>query len=472
MKDSKLIQQLQLLNALEFKRFSLFLKSPYFTRSKDVVIFFNFIRKLYPTFDEKKINKQYVFKKLFPKEAYSDIKLRNLQSKLSKIVESYLIQISYEQDAFNRKKKLTQIYGTRNLYSEFERNSIQLTNDLDNQVYRDATYYYNRYQLDQAYYLHINTSKKLANVNYLKSSLHNLQNFYAIEELRLGIDLKNRERIFAESHNFSPNPTLQISENNYLYILLEKCWQLLEENSDSSFYDLKDTFLKYMHQLPLTEGMNIFPVLINYAIQQLGNKDIFYRKEIFDLYKIGLTERLLFANNELSEITFFNIVTVSSNLKEFTFAHQFIQDYEQFLNPTHRMDTKTLSIGILLFNEERFIEVVDALSYFNFSHILNTLIAKSLLARTYYHLFLENPSYIKVLYAHCEAFSRFLGRTTSVSVYKKTSYKNFLFFLKKIIHQKNLMTTDKLTKKKLTLDLESYVTIVAKEWFRKTIQRL
>jgi len=472
MKDSKLIQQLKILNEVELKRFYLFLRSPYFTKSKDVVKLFEFVRKFHPNFKDKLLEKARIFKKLFPKEPYSDIKLRNLQAKLSKIVESYLIQISYEQDEFEKKKRLTQIYDARNYYAEFERNSIQLLNSLDHQTYQDTAAYYDRYQIAQAYYLNINTSKKTSNVSLLKSALQNLQNFYAIEELRLGIDLKNRERIFSEAHGFQPNPNVQISEDNLLYSLLDKSWKLLENNDDVSFFDFKNTFLKNIPQIPLKEGMNIFPVLINYAIQQLGKREEKFGEQIFDLYKIGLANRLLFANGELSEETFFNIVTISSSLKEFSYAHQFIQHYEQFLNPIIRIDTRTLSLGILLFKEDNFVGTIDALLHFKFSHILNTLIAKSLLSRTYYHLYDEDPSYFEVLCAHCDTFSRFLGRTNSISEQKKIGYKNFLSLLRRVIHHKNAMVKDNSIRNRLINELDSFVTVVAKGWFRKIINEL
>lgn len=457
----------------EIKRFNLFLKSPYFTKSEDVVKLFVYLRKFHPIFDHQALTKEHTFKKIFPKETFSDIKMRNLQSKLSKIVESYLIQISFEQDEFEKKKKLTQIYGARNYYAEFERNSIQLIGTLEDYDYKNAATYYDRYQLNQSYYLHINTSKKATNVNFLKSSLKSLQDFYAIEELRLGIDLKNRERIFSESHDFIPNPFIKISEDNLHYTLLKNGWKLVTENDDASFFDLKNVFLKNVQLIPADEGMNIIPLLINYAIRQMGTREEKFGVEIFDLYKIGLAHRLLFANKELSEKTFFNIVMISSSLKQFSFAHQFIQDYEQFLNPTHRMDTRTLATGILFFKEEKFIETIGAIAHFNFSNILTTLIAKSLLIRTYYQLYDKDISYFEALVAYCDAFSRFLSRTNSIGDHKKLGYKNFLSLIRKIINQKNLMSaTDKSTKERLMFELDGYLTIVAKGWFIEVIQKL
>lgn len=472
MNRSKLIEQLKLLSETEMKRFYLFLQGPYFTKSDNVIKLYNFVKEFYPTFEHKSLKKEHIFRKLFPKENYSDIKLRNLQSKLCKIVESYLIQISYEEDAFQKKKKLTQIYETRNYYSEFERNSNQLIKTLQAKNYQDAISYHDRYQLLQAYYLNPNTPKKRDNVNLLINALQNLQNFYAIEELRLGMDLKNRERIFSESYDFRPTPNILISEDNLLYNLLEKSWNLLNNNDDTSYFDLKSIFLNNISHIPPREVMNIFPVLTNYAIQQIGiNQEKFFN-EIFDLYEIGLDKKLLFINGELSEGTFFNIVTVCANLKKIKFGHQFIQEHEQFLNLKHRASIKALAKGVLFFHEEKYTVAIDALTKFKFSDLLKTLVAKSFLLLTYFQLYEKDPTYYDILQSQCDAFSRFIGKIDQLNVNRKESYLNFLLLLKKIIKYKNDFGRNKGGKKEFLNLLDNFSSIFAREWLRKVINRL
>ncbi len=469
---SKLIQQLKLLNAFEMKRFYLFLRSPYFTKSKHVVKLFNIVKEFHPSFEHKSLEKEQLFRKLFPKETYSDSKMRNLQSKLSKIVESYLIQISYEGDAFQKKKKLTEIYGIRNYYSEFERSTFQLISTLEAQVFQDAISYYDRYQLNEAYYLNINTSRRTSNANALKSALQNLRNFYAIAELRLGMDLKSRERIFSESHNFSPKPNIQISEDNLLYNLLKKSWNLLNNNDDVSFFDLKSIFLNNISLIPSSEGMNIFPVLINYAIQQMNNNKEEFSIEIFDLYKFGLNHKLFFVNGELSEGTFLNIVLSCVKLRKIKFGHQFIQEHEQFLNLKYRVDTKTLALGVLFFHEEKYRAAMDALRQFQFSDLLIALMAKSLLLRIYFHLFEKDPTYYDILQSQCDAFGRFLGKADKLNDNKKESYQNFLLLFKKILKHKKGLSGNKVSREVCLNLLDDFSPIVAKEWFRKVINRL
>lgn len=126
MKKSKLIVLLSALSEEELKQFYKFVRSPYFTNSEDVIRLFLQLRKYYPEFETKKVQKEFVFNKLFPEEQYIDIKMRNLMRKLTRIVEDYLLHLDTRKEDFKRRRRLTEIYGRRNVYSYFERETLKL----------------------------------------------------------------------------------------------------------------------------------------------------------------------------------------------------------------------------------------------------------------------------------------------------------------------------------------------------------
>ena len=115
MQDSKFIQILKTLDATEFRQFNRYLRSPVFTQSKDVLRLFNYIRKYYPSFGTEKLDRQLIFAKLFPKKKFDTARLSNLLFKLNKILEDYLIYLKCQQDDFQKRRWLTQIYEERNL---------------------------------------------------------------------------------------------------------------------------------------------------------------------------------------------------------------------------------------------------------------------------------------------------------------------------------------------------------------------
>ena len=85
MKSFSVIEILGTFTPAEIKDFDRFVKVPYFGGSEFVAKFWKEIKKAYPEFNEKMINKEWVFKKLYPGKAYSDATIRKLSSELLKI---------------------------------------------------------------------------------------------------------------------------------------------------------------------------------------------------------------------------------------------------------------------------------------------------------------------------------------------------------------------------------------------------
>ena len=428
MKENKLIQQLKLLSAEEFKQFYPFLRSTYFTNSKGVVKMFEWLRKFYPNFDAKQLNKATLFQKLFPKQTYSDIKLRNLFTKLNKILESYLIQKYYEQHAYEKKKILTQIYGSRNYYSEFKKGTTQLLTALETQPYRDADYYFKKYLLEKAYYFHVGTSKHDGMEQTLKKAIENLDYFLGLERLFLGIDLKNRANIFAEQHNFNPTTyEFNIPPNNKLAQQFQLSFQLLENQRDETFLQLHELFLKDLESIRPYYSKVIFIILLNVAFRKTKEKETLFLDKLFQLYKVGSAKGLLLEGDKISLGLFFNAILVSAQLKKFEWGERFIEQYQK-----HLVDGKEkeiilqLAISNIRFKQGKYEEVIALLSTLNLFNIHFELNIRTLLIRTYFQLFLIDDSYYFLLINQCQAFDKLLQRDTTIDSAKKKGNQQFL----------------------------------------------
>lgn len=186
MRESKLIKLLKILSSEELKGLSSYVRSPYFTKSKEALRLFDYIRKYHPEFSTSQLDKEKVFKKVFPTQSYSDSKLRNLRTKLFKIVDNYLIHLHLEQENFQKKKLLTEIYGKRNLYPEFERNTNLLLNILAQNATQNVSDYFHKFSLNLDYYFHSTTNRHTAH-KYIEDSLINLNHFYTFQRLIIGL---------------------------------------------------------------------------------------------------------------------------------------------------------------------------------------------------------------------------------------------------------------------------------------------
>ena len=281
MQNSKLITLLKALSPEEFRQFYRYIRTPFFTKSSDLLKLYEAIRKHYPDFNSPKLEKERLFKHLYPKEAFNDARLRNLMLKISKILEEYLLYLEFQQDEFQRKSTLTRIYKERNLNVIFKQKTDDLLADLEKQPQRDATFFFNSYQLQREYYFHIGVVQQREKVNALTASLEHLDAFYAIERLRLGIDLTNRERIFKESHNFhAASYAKELPTDNLVYQLLFEICLLLKTNNQAHFIKAKRDFVNNLDLVNLEDASIILQALLNYSIQQFPTDEAKYANAV------------------------------------------------------------------------------------------------------------------------------------------------------------------------------------------------
>ena len=91
MKGTKLFLLLGSISKEELSSLRKAVLSPSFNTNPSVVKLFDTLRKQYPHFDTSPRGKRKLYAKLFPKENYSDGKLRRLFTFLAQVVEKYLI---------------------------------------------------------------------------------------------------------------------------------------------------------------------------------------------------------------------------------------------------------------------------------------------------------------------------------------------------------------------------------------------
>ena len=103
MHSSNLVETLKTFSREEMREFGKFINSPYFLMKKKLSSqvlskLFGILKKSHPEFRSNEINKEQVFKKLYPDKEYNDSIMRNLISSLSKLAEKFMIQKEFKYD--------------------------------------------------------------------------------------------------------------------------------------------------------------------------------------------------------------------------------------------------------------------------------------------------------------------------------------------------------------------------------------
>ena len=103
MQNFKIIQVLRTLDKKEFKKFGEYVYSPFFNKNKNVRKLYDILSKHYPEFENRNLNVEKIFTKVFPKEKYDYFKINNIISDLYKLSESYLYDIGLQKEKqFNK----------------------------------------------------------------------------------------------------------------------------------------------------------------------------------------------------------------------------------------------------------------------------------------------------------------------------------------------------------------------------------
>ncbi len=96
MHNSKLIEILRKFDKKEINGFYDYVCSPYFNKEKVIMNLTEHLKKSYPDFKEEFIQKEKVYKKLYPGKKYNDSVMRNVLSKTMRLAEDFLTLKEFE----------------------------------------------------------------------------------------------------------------------------------------------------------------------------------------------------------------------------------------------------------------------------------------------------------------------------------------------------------------------------------------
>jgi len=474
LQEGKLIKLLKALDKDEFRHLEDYINSPFFLKkSKDVLLLYKAIKRQYPDFQSVVLAKKRVFKKVYPNQVYSDGKMRNLLSKSVKITENYLLYLDNEQNTFDKERRLIRIYGKRNIYDEFVRKINSFKKSLVARPYRDAEFYYTNYLLDSDLYFHGQTAKNKDAVDLLKSSLRNFEHYFVLERGKLGIDLKNRERIYKEYSDFKIDDFSKIIPNdNYIYQLYRNSLQLTVTKDEHVFREMEKRYLEKIDELGKDDQIIFFTILQNFTIHQLRINNREYLPTLFNLFKLGLNKKILFSNNKIKGINLWNAIGVGLQNGEINWAKSTIETYKHQIIEEKEGFTVTLSRGTIAFYEKKYLKTVNILNTFNLSDPLSYYGFKPLLIRASFKLFEENSVYYELFINHCLSFEKYLTRNTTIFKGKTEMHLMFTTTIKTVgkLHYKEKLTVDK--KAEILHDLSKRERVSFKKWLIETISAI
>lgn len=471
MHNNKLITILKYFNKSDFNHFQKYITSPYFNKSQQLIHFFQIIEKGIKSPKETALEKERVWKKLFPEQKYNDVRFRKLCSDFLKLVEGFLSQQVYDEDKLQKAANLIESVGSRGIEKLYPSAIRIANNESEKYLFEDSDFYFKQYQIQKNYYEIIQHEFKHSEKQNLGKIDNYLDKFYLSEKLRyfcaslsqkqrgaheyeLSFEAEVIKLIKSKSDNLTPPEAI------YFQIYLT----LVEGDDVNHYYKLKQLLKKHGLKFQSIEGKTLYDSAINYCVKKTNQGLANFLEELFDVYKDYLEKELIYIHGELDPFHFKNIVTIALRLGKYEWTENFIKTNKERIPSSSRENAYIFNLAKLYYYKKEYSEVISLLQAVEYEDIVYSLSSKSLLIAIYYE-----TDEIEPLYSLLESFRAYINRRRDIPEKWKIGYLNLIKFTKKLVR---LIPGETKSIEKIKSDIEKSGGVANIEWVQEKIAEL
>jgi hypothetical protein len=467
----------------EYKDFGEFVKSPFFNKSENVKKLYNYLKKFHPEFSDKKLDKKYVYKKVFSKGAYNDGYMRTVIHNLGKLAEDFLIYLNSTKDELNRGIRLLEELNERKLEKVFLKYYSEIEEYLEETTYHGSDYYFKRYQLQNQMEIYMDWSKFKhkdyknytdKTITYVNDELTSYYLTKVLNHFRFILDKANYQQfeynyefmdhvlsfLVARDNHYRNKPKIKL----HLYEIL-----LFKENKDEYYKILKEMLINEKITLNHSDRYSLHNVLQSYCVRQGFSDKKSLISERFELYKICLEQKLYAATEHLyfDDLMFGNIVISGISSGELEWTEKFIKDYQHELSPENKEMVVNYCQARVYFEKRNFRESLNHLNLIrSIKHIQYKMPVKDLTLMLNYEL-----SDFSQAFYNIDSYRHFLSNNkSSLSDMRFERIGNFLKNYSKILKLKE--GKSRIDIKNFEEDLLETNNILEKKWLLNKIKEL
>lgn len=470
MKNSHLVTILQTFSKKEIREMRKWLHSPIHNQRQDVVDLFEYLVSSNHLTEDKFLQKDRIFRKVFPQEAFSDAKLRQSIHFLLKSIESYLITKELQEDTIQAKMALVSIYRKRKLTKAFQK-TINEVQDLQKKAsFQNEQFFRNEYLIQQEQYLFLEGQKKRNIPMNLQEVSDALDTTFLADKLRQACLMLSHQKVYKTRYQIGLFEEIMqyIEDNNYLttpaisiYYYVYKA--ITEVDNINHFEHLKSQIQNNGDLFPPVEIKDIYLMAINYCIGKMNAGHADFIREAFELYNKGFKSNILLDDNSISPWTFINVTLIALKLNEFTWVESFIKDFSQYIPSPKRESIVLFTLSKLHFEKKDYPQAMQLLNQGDFDDLLIYLNAKTMLLKMYY----EMDEYDALDY-QLESLGTYIKRK-KVMGYHKENYQNIIRYTKKITRVNPYSKKDVVG---LKSEIETANPLTEREWLLEQIDSL
>ncbi len=474
---STIIEQLKTYTPKEIREFGEYVHSPFFNKNQSVIKLFDYIRKHYPDFEEKKIKKEYVFGKIFPKVEYNDGFMRTVIFNLTSLADDYLAHKRFKQNYFVEKWYLLYELNERMLDKQIEKNMKELSKEFSKVNVHEADYFYNKFVIEYEYFYYLNRLnldkiEKFINNSDIENMFNHLTYFYllrAIKHYDYYINAKDiyninfKTEIFEDIiKNLKPEAYEEIPVISLYYNVL---MLHLREEDASYFFKVKKQIEDIEKYINKYETADTYINLENYCKKKIRKGNKAFLNELFDILKIEIEKELFSIHGFMSAKFYRCSVDTALRLKEFEWTQEFMKKYRSKLPSAAAENTYNYSLALYEFASGNFTGSLEVLSKVKYDAVYQKTELRCLTAQLYYELQMEES-----LYAHLDSFRHCLSNDRLLAEDRKIYFINFIKLLKSLANSREKIEKSDTEYLKKAISEEEM--LYNKEWLLEKLSEL
>lgn len=455
MLNSKLWRLFLTLSPTELKQFAWFLDSPYHNRRDDTKALFQALKEI--RFDPSLAEKALIWKLIYPERDFSDADYRHLCSYLLHIIGEFLA-INQFQKSHDLSVRKAEVFAARGLedmaiqtVKQGRRKMVQSDGIKSNALL--PLFLFERIDF------RAHEREKRSFRPGLQGVSDALDRWYLVQKLQLACTMGSQKRVFQADYKLGLLEEVlamaQVSpwKEDPLISLYYTTYELLQ-SQDLEIYNRQRSFLQqYAHLLSVEEKRTLSLMAINFCIRQINQGNSVFLEEVYQLYKLGLEEKWLFEQQQLSPWTYKNIVSAGLKLADFKWVGDFIQDFRSFLPEESRHTFHQYNLAELQFAQGDYSGVLKTLRFLRVKDPLTQLRARILQIKAGFEL-----GDFQLIDSLLENLRKLLQRKKTLS-YHREAYRNFERFLRRLMMAKPMESNSQ-----FLLDLSQSEIVAEKEW--------
>ncbi len=411
MLKSSFLEILRSLDKEELKKFDDFLKSPYHNKIANIVKLFSEVKKYYPDFNSADLDKEIIWKKLFPGRDYNYGTMKNLIHELSKLSMKFIVLEDFDKDILEKEnilmnclneRKITKLFNVK--FNELERRySVDTFNKeyfFVNDFYSSMSkmlwvkiYHYRANNINAESEKDIRDSSAMFIYSFL-IYLFKYYNNVRVDSMEKNFSLdKNILAVFLKE--ISPEIIEKLlaivkgySERDFK--VLSVFWNMSKTHQDKgsvkNYLEFKKSLYDNVNILSRWDARDLF-TSIGGSLINLKTTEIDIDKELLDNSNMMLKTGIIF-NRDGSLTTFdFNLYLWRAfNAGDYPAIAKFTDMYLKKIPEDSREYYKNISRAILLFGENKFNEALEIISVSEHPNFITKVRMKHFKAKCLYEL--------------------------------------------------------------------------------------